>query len=275
MANIVEEEDFLEVDNEISGQKFTCLSFISPENVLRDRDLFMVHHFLKATAEEYKLSEADIVEKYKTFLFSNEKKLDEVFHTENDFRTTVRGVKIRGTYSSLREAQVRAKRLQKLDPNFNVYVGQVGYWLPWDPTPDNIEGQEYANSELNELVKKYNENQKAKEEHFRENIDYVREQEALKLEKKEQLIKDKQELLNKEREEAKEVSVEEITEDNTEGVPVPSGEVVNNLMDGDDPWLSRRPDNAVSEAIKASVAAADSAVESAVDASVSVSLPLS
>ena len=44
-----------------------------------------------------------------------------------------------------------------------------------------------------EAIKKYNENQRDKEEHFRENIDYVREQEALKIEKKEKLIKEKQE----------------------------------------------------------------------------------
>ena len=285
MTNTIE-EDFLEVDNEISGQKFTCLSFISPENVLRNKDLFMVHHFLKATATEYNLSESDVVEKYKTFLFSNEKKLEEVFHKENDFQTTVRGVKIRGTYSSLREAQARAKRLQKLDPNFNVYVGQVGFWLPWDPTPDNIEDQEYANTELNELVKKYNENQRDKEEHFRENIDYVREQESLKLEKKEELIKKKQAELKKEIEEKESqgdvsgASIEEITDKGFE--------IVNNLMAIDDPWISRKKPNAVSDTVNsvlhtdalesaleesidvaksASVAATEAAVESAVETS--------
>ena len=283
------EEDFLEVDTEISGQKFTCLSFISPENVLRNKNLFMVHHFLKSVATEYKLTESEIVEKYKTFLFTNESKLDEVFHKENDFQTTVRGVKIRGTYSSLKEAQVRAKRLQKSDPNFNVYVGQVGYWLPWDPSSDNIENQEYANSELNELVHKYNENQKAKEDHFRENIDYVREQEALKVEKKEKLIKEKQEATHKENTENTE-NVNETTDvPNTKEV----GEVVNNLMDSEDPWLSRKSSNAVSNVVTASgeqvsdslqsaldsgvsaaTSASVSATESAVEASVDVSIPM-
>lgn len=283
MTDLIE-EDFLEVDTEIPGQKFACLSFISPENVLHDRDLFMVHHFLKATASEYNLSEADIVEKYKTFLFSNEKKLDEVFHEENDFRTTVRGVKIRGTYSSLKEAQVRAKRLQKSDPNFNVYVGQVGFWLPWDPAPDNIEGQEYANSELNELVKKYNENQRDKEEHFRENIDYVREQEALKLEKKEILIKEKQAVLDEAARVKELTDVGEFSKDQ-----ISTEKVVNNLMESEDPWLSRKSSNAVSNVVDTSVtldtivndgvtvaaAASVSATESAVTAAVDVSVPLS
>ena len=74
------------------------------------------------------------------------------------------------------EAQIRAKVLQRKDKNFNVFVGQVGFWLPWDPAPHNVEGQEYFESELNELVKKYKENQENKDIHFRENVEYVKEQ---------------------------------------------------------------------------------------------------
>ena len=70
----------------------------------------------------------------------------------------MRGVKVRGTYSSLREAQIRAKVLQRMDKNFHVFVGQVGYWLPWDPEADHIAGQEYADKELNKLMKAYKEN---------------------------------------------------------------------------------------------------------------------
>ena len=33
--------------------------------------------------------------------------------------------------------------LQRRDSNFNVFVGQVGYWLPWDPQAHQIENQEY------------------------------------------------------------------------------------------------------------------------------------
>lgn len=267
MTELVE-EDFLEVDAEIRGQKFTCLSFISPENVLGNKNLFMVHNFLKSIAAEYKLSESDIVEKYKTFLFTNETKLDEVFHKENDFQTTVRGVKIRGTYSSLKEAQVRAKRLQKLDPNFNVYVGQVGFWLPWDPSSDNVENQEYANSELNELVHKYNENRKDKEEHFRENIDYVREQEAMKIEKKEKLIKEKQEILDKQ----KEVATAENTNDTENSSDLKDvGEIVNNLMDDEDPWLSRKSSNAVSDVIESSPEKQSVSLDSVLDSGVAIS----
>ena len=174
--------DFLEVDNPIGGQSYTCLSFISPETVIKEKNLQFMNKFLKTIAKNYDLDTDTIVEKYKDFLYINEDKLEEEYNHDNDFRTSVRGVKVRGVYSSLKEAQFRATKLQKLDPNFNVYVGQVGYWLPWDPRPDKIEGQEYAEGELNELVKKYQENQDNKDLHFRENIDYVKEQEAQKQE---------------------------------------------------------------------------------------------
>ena len=173
-------EDFLEVDTPIGGQNYACLSFISPEKILKEKNLQFVHKFLKTIAKNYDLDSNTIVEKYKDFLYVNETQLQEEFNQENDFQTSVRGVKVRGVYSTLKEAQMKAKKLQNADPNFNVYLGQVGYWLPWDPRPDKIEGQEYAESELNNLVKKYRENQDNKDQHFRENIEYVKQQEAEK-----------------------------------------------------------------------------------------------
>ena len=67
-----------------------------------------------------------------------------------------------------KEADIRAKVLSKTDKNHNVFVGQVGYWLPWDPTQaetDKLEA-EYQEKGLNELMKKYNENVEAKNQHF-------------------------------------------------------------------------------------------------------------
>jgi hypothetical protein len=61
-------------------------------------------------------------------------------------------------YDTNKEAQVRAQVLRKRDPNFHVYVGQVGYWLPYDPDADDIDVQEYQESHLNELMKGYKQN---------------------------------------------------------------------------------------------------------------------
>ena len=210
-------EDFLEVDQPIPGQNFACISFVSPEDVLKNKDVFLVHKFLETIAKNYDLDKNSIQEKYKDFLYVNSDKLEKEFYEENDFRTTIRGVKIRGVYDTMREAEVRAKLLQKRDRNFNVFVGQVGYWLPWNPQHDKIENQEYAESELNNLVKEYRANNEKKEQHFNENIEYVKEQAKLESEKKKKI----------------ESTIE--TSDKTDSL--------NSQFESNDPWLSNKSEN--------------------------------
>jgi len=70
----------------------------------------------------------------------------------------VRGLKIRGVYSRREEANKRAEYLQKIDPDFNVFVGEVGKWLPWDPNPESVEDHVYREKELNTLMQEYKKN---------------------------------------------------------------------------------------------------------------------
>jgi hypothetical protein len=69
------------------------------------------------------------------------------------------GIKVRGVFSTYELACEHAKKLQNIDPAFNVFVGDVGKWLPFDPNPDSIKDNEYANKELNTMMKSYMENQ--------------------------------------------------------------------------------------------------------------------
>jgi hypothetical protein len=114
------------------------------------------------------LKESKLKEMYDEFLYTNRQKLEDTFYKANDFRTTVRGLKIRGTYSNKEEAVARSKKLQRLDTAHNIFVGEVGKWLPWDPEPSQVGEQEYAEEELNTLMKKYKENEDAKEVYERE-----------------------------------------------------------------------------------------------------------
>jgi hypothetical protein len=182
-------EDYLEADAAIRGQNFVCLSFISPEKVLKNKEIFRATKFLEylfsgqstegspspaQVARENMLKDPSIItyekvaEMYEDWKYSREEDLESEFQEKNDFHTTMRGVKVRGVYDTHREATVRAQVLQRRDPNFHVFVGQVGYWLPWDPTADKIQEQEYQESQLNTLVKKYNENIEQRNDHFEE-----------------------------------------------------------------------------------------------------------
>jgi Family of unknown function (DUF5832) len=122
--------------------------------------------YVKDTQKE--LKESRLKELYQDFLDANREKLEDEFYAKNDFHTTVRGLKIRGTYGSKEEAVARSKKLQRADPIHNIYVAEVGKWLPWDPEPTQVKEQEYAEEKLNTLMKKYRENEEAREAYERE-----------------------------------------------------------------------------------------------------------
>lgn len=128
--------------------------------------------FVKANLKE--LSASNIKEQYDDFIYEHGVKLEDDFYAKNNFQTTMRGLKIRGSYGQKEEAESRAKKLQKMDPDHNIYVGQVGKWLPWDPSPSAIPDQEYAEDQLNTLMKKYKENEEAREVFHKEQRERAR-----------------------------------------------------------------------------------------------------
>jgi hypothetical protein len=146
---------------DLSGavQEFRQIRFDTTKDITAELETHV-----KGNMKEYKTT--SIQEDYDAFLTKNRSKIEEDFFSKNSFRTTIRGLKIRGTYDTYTEALGRAKTLQRIDPDFNVYVGQVGFWLPWDPDPSNIKDQEYADDQLNQLMKRYKENESQRDEFY-------------------------------------------------------------------------------------------------------------
>lgn len=70
---------------------------------------------------------------------------------------TLRGLKVRGVFETRPEAEEYAKKLRDSDPNFDIHVGEVGKWLPWDPEPSSYSEVNYPNEKLDELMKARNE----------------------------------------------------------------------------------------------------------------------
>ena len=81
------------------------------------------------------------------------------FLGDPDNKLTLTGIKVKGSFADYDQACKFAK--QEQNSHFNVYVGEVGKWLPFDPNPDSKSAgdPEYANKELNNLMKKYKDNQ--------------------------------------------------------------------------------------------------------------------
>jgi len=147
---------------DLSGAADVCRkSKIRVDNLMDD-----FHQFVKANERD--LKESKLQEAYDDFIFTNKAKLEDDFYAKNEFRTTVRGLKVRGVYGSQAEAVARSKKLQRQDTLHNIFVGEVGKWLPWDPEPADVSEQEYAEDQLNTLMKKYKENEDQREQFQRE-----------------------------------------------------------------------------------------------------------
>jgi hypothetical protein len=196
MAVPVKVRDYLECDEPLRGQSHVCLSFITPEDVLDDKNAFFASKFIKTIGEDitnmftalkerypqdvelidqikeghsYLSDPVAIQEQYRSFIKSPA--LEEEFHASQDFRTTIRGVKVRGAFGSKQEAAARADKLRKLDPNHHIYVADVGAWLPFQNVDDDDQvDNEYAETALNTLMKKYKENQEQSREHFNSRV---------------------------------------------------------------------------------------------------------
>jgi hypothetical protein len=99
------------------------------------------------------------------------------FLTDKENKSTLSGIKIRGVFPTYEAGCEHAKKVQTSDPYFNVFVGEMGKWLPFDPAPDSeaVKDSEYANTQLNQMMKAYLENQeKAKIYHEQRKTELVR-----------------------------------------------------------------------------------------------------
>ena len=193
--------DLLDEDDAVAGQKFACMSFISPEKVLKKRETFLFDQvvtqwdlsksmskfsdFINFISYKYNLKVEDVIsdfndftkeeeekmkamtvnDDYANFLDKNEDRLTEKFLKDNAFQTSTRGLKIRGVFANQEEAEMRCKKLRELDPNHDIYVGPVGIWIPWDPDAYKTGRVEFMEEELNQLHQEKVKNEaKAKEE---------------------------------------------------------------------------------------------------------------
>ena len=264
--------DYLEVDEIIPGQNYVCLSFLSPESLIKDKEGFKVSKFLQSYCKENKLKFEEVYEQYKGFCYKHDDKLQRDFDEQNNFQTSLRGLKVRGVFDTKAAAEDRAKKLSTLDSSFHVFIGQVGYWLPWDPNADKVESEHFQNSQLNDMMEKYQENNVNRdifyEEQKREKIKAAQEEALRKKKENEENLKksldnvddydidpikeDVEEVVEDVKEAVEDV--EKTVEDVKDAVKDVLGEVMNNSevssdnkvsediinkLEGDDPWIQK------------------------------------
>ena len=179
--------DLCDEDLPISGQKFACISFVSPESILKKREAYLFDEFIKqwefsktmskfgdflnfvaykyganieeltadfnefSKSEEQKLREEEFESHFRSFCDKNEESLNLRFNREHAFQTSTRGLKIRGVFNTQDEAEMRCRKLRETDPNHDIFVGPVGMWIPWDPDAYKTGRVEFMEEELNQL----------------------------------------------------------------------------------------------------------------------------
>jgi Family of unknown function (DUF5832) len=181
----VKQEDYLDEDSPLRGQNFVCLSFLSPEDVLANKEVFTFGKFLSSFSKQlddlftgikqnypenagavetlrenyaHMFSGSELQEQYKFYKEVHSESINNEFSEKNDFKTNMRGIKVRGVFDTLKEAQNRADVLKRQGDKFDIFVGQVGCWCPWSPYPGELADQQYAETQLNTLMSKYKEN---------------------------------------------------------------------------------------------------------------------
>ena len=153
-----ESQDFLEVDDEIRGQKYCLLSFIEPEDIIQNKEAFKTAKYLQSINKDDSKSFKDFYEQYLDFQYKYHDDIERDYIKENGLKTNIRGVKVRGVYDTIDEAKLKAALLQKKNSLFHVFMGEVGYWLPFNPLPDKIKDEVFINEGLQELMEGYKQN---------------------------------------------------------------------------------------------------------------------
>jgi len=198
--------DLLEEDKPISGQKFVCVSFCSPDKILKEKEIFYFEEFLKKwdfnksmekfvqflnfVSFKYNISFDDVSndfkdfvkeerdslikssmdDEFKTYIDNNEEELQKQFDIAHNFQTNTRGLKIRGSYPTQEEAELRCKMLREIDPNHDVFVGPIGMWMPWDPEAYKTGRVEYMEEELNQLMSEKTKNESNAKSAFEQRV---------------------------------------------------------------------------------------------------------
>lgn len=251
-----EKKDYLSVDNSIPGQNYVCMSFVSPEKLIQDFKGFQMCKFLQSYCKEQDLKYDELYSKFEDYIYKYSEELERDFDEKNEYKTSMRGVKVRGVYNTKEEAENKAKTLSRTDSTFNVFVGQVGYWLPWDPCADNVDKEVFQNDQLNQLMEGYDKNninreifyeelkqdkiQAAKDEYMAAKKKKLEEQ---KLEEENKRAEDKVNEIEDNNDTITEgTTVEEIKDEplQEENVDYTLNKDINDSMEDVDPWMARK-----------------------------------
>ena len=198
-------EKYVDLLNEypvIPSQLYGCYSFVSPEKIIKQKDVFFFEKFVKqwnftksvsqfsdflqfisfkynlkvetlmddfkkfVQEEENVLKANDVQGDYANFIDKNEDRLTESFQKEHGFQTSVRGFVNIGNFATIEEAEMYAKKIRDSVPHHDILVGRNFVWTPLDPDAYKTGRIEFLEEELNQLHHEKLKNEKKAKEDF-------------------------------------------------------------------------------------------------------------
>jgi len=186
----------------ISSQRWGCYSFISPEEHIKNKDLFMFEQFVSnweytksvtlfsdfmhylsfkyklnlesiqtelkdfVSSEETALKKNNVVDDYESFKDINGEILTQKYQKDHDFQTSVRGYVNIGNFSTEEEARKYSKEIREKVPQHDILVGLNFLWVPLNPDVYKTGNMEYMEDELNQLHHEKEKNAKKAKDEF-------------------------------------------------------------------------------------------------------------
>jgi hypothetical protein len=191
-----EYEDHLAEDPTPEGQNYLVVSFMDPEDVVRDRHLWdfakfvenwefaktvnMFQEFLSFLAMKHAIraevihadfaefvksevprlrGECTVYDDFAQFMESQWKELDKQYFEEFPFQTCVRGFKAYSVWETEKVARDVSDELRERHQNINVSVVQMGVWAPCNLADYRNNDVNYNIDELNQLTAEHKKNE--------------------------------------------------------------------------------------------------------------------
>jgi hypothetical protein len=205
LPNGKENPNYVDLLNEypvIPSQIYGCYSFVSPEKIIKQKELFLFEKFVKqwnftksvsqfsdflqfvsfkynlkveslledfkqfVQEEENVLKSNDVTGDFATFIDKNEDTLNNAFQKEHGFQTSVRGFVNIGNFATIDEAEAYAKKIRESIPHHDILVGRNFVWTPLDPDAYKTGRIEFMEEELNQLHHEKLKNEQSAKEDF-------------------------------------------------------------------------------------------------------------
>lgn len=172
--------DYLDVDPELRGQNYFCVSFVEPPvDRFAHKESFLMSKFIDQYTQilylqfckkhdvkpdsTYKWDNSELYDRYVDFKSIEYQRLCGEYEEQEGDATHMRLFKIRGVFNKYDDAVSRCKMLQTMYPNDQISVSDMGRWGPYAPPNFNdIKDIVYTEEKMQQFMKENLENEDAK-----------------------------------------------------------------------------------------------------------------